>query len=365
MNGTIRPVEALSETRRDEVLRVGVDLGTSRSAICASNGRRVVVDSFVGWPVDSLARRLLGEDLTIGAKAIENRSMLDLHRPLEQGLIKRGSARDAEAVREIVKALLAAVGAGEWAGVQAVVGVPAEALRVNRRDLRSALTGVVDQVMIVSEPFAVAYGVESLLHALIIDIGAGTTDLCLMQGRYPTERDQKTLTVAGDSIDEHLLRLVSARYPQAALSTHMIRRWKEAHGYVGEPREVFVEAPVEGRPTKLDIGGEMRTACVAILPPVIETLFELLGRVEADFQERVRHNIILAGGSSLIGELGVEIQKALGTVGGGNVKLVKDPFYAGAEGGLAIAVDASDDDWERLPIAASAWDSSGEQTSSA
>ncbi len=33
-----------------EILHVGIDLGTSRSAISASNGERFVVDSFVGWP---------------------------------------------------------------------------------------------------------------------------------------------------------------------------------------------------------------------------------------------------------------------------------------------------------------------------
>ena len=52
-----------------------------------------------------------------------------------------------------------------------------------------------------SEPFAVAYGLDALLHTMIIDIGAGTTDFCVMKGRYPTEEDQRTLTVAGDSLD--------------------------------------------------------------------------------------------------------------------------------------------------------------------
>jgi rod shape-determining protein MreB len=40
-----------------EVLHVGIDLGTSRSAISASNGERFVVDSFVGWPVDMVAKK--------------------------------------------------------------------------------------------------------------------------------------------------------------------------------------------------------------------------------------------------------------------------------------------------------------------
>ena len=49
------------------VLHVGIDLGTSHSAISASNGARHVVDSYVGWPVDMVARKLLKKSVLIGA----------------------------------------------------------------------------------------------------------------------------------------------------------------------------------------------------------------------------------------------------------------------------------------------------------
>ena len=175
------------------ILNVGVDLGTSRSSVSASNGERHVVRSYVGWPADMVAHKVLQRDVLIGEDALENRIMLDLHRPLERGLIKEGSEKDAEAVRELLSHLISLVN-GDDARVRAVVGVPAEALRVNRQQLRTAMSGLVEQQMIVSEPFAVAYGLEALLHALVIDIGAGTTDFCVMNGRYPTEDDQRTLT---------------------------------------------------------------------------------------------------------------------------------------------------------------------------
>jgi rod shape-determining protein MreB len=38
---------------------VGIDLGTSRSSISASNGERHVIDSYVGWPLDMVARKLI------------------------------------------------------------------------------------------------------------------------------------------------------------------------------------------------------------------------------------------------------------------------------------------------------------------
>ena len=80
-----------------DVLHVGIDLGTSRSSISASNGERFVVDSFVGWPADMVARKVLKRDVLIGHEAVTNRTMLDLHRPLERGLLKEGSEKDVEA----------------------------------------------------------------------------------------------------------------------------------------------------------------------------------------------------------------------------------------------------------------------------
>jgi len=147
------------------VLTVGIDLGTSRSAISTSAGERVVVDSFVGWPADLVARKILKRDLLVGKEALDNRTMLDLRRPLERGLIKEGSEKDIEAVRELVGHLLSIVKKGkESMPIRAVLGVPAAALRTNKQFLRDALKGMFDKLIIVSEPFAVAYGLDALLH---------------------------------------------------------------------------------------------------------------------------------------------------------------------------------------------------------
>src|SRR5918998_870994 len=242
----------------DDILHVGIDLGTSRSAISASNGERFVVDSYVGWPADMVAKKVLKRDVLIGHEAVANRTMLDLHRPLERGLLKEGSEKDVEAVRELLRHLLRLVGVSKngrvsASNVRAVVGVPAAALRTNKQYLRNSMKGIVDSLLIVSEPFAVAYGLDALLHTMIIDIGAGTTDFCVMRGRYPTEEDS----------------------------------------FVGDPGQgVAVTAPIKGVPTELDITTEMRTACETLLAPIAETMLDLLARVEPEFQERVRNNII-------------------------------------------------------------------------
>ena len=339
----------------NEPLCVGIDLGTSRSSISASNGERHVIDSYVGWPLDMVARKIVKKGILIGREALDNRSMLDLRRPLERGIMKEGSEKDQEAVQEILQHLIALAGIKQKgknkSKVRAVVGVPAEAFRVSRQNLRNTMEGIADSVMLVSEPFAVAYGLEALLHAMVIDIGAGTADFCVMQGRYPTEDDQRTLAAAGDSIDEQLEKLVREHYPEAQFSVHMIRQWKERFSFVGEPKDrVIITTPVRGKATELDISTEMRTACESILPPICETLQDMLSKVEPDFQDKVRNNVILAGGTSLIAGLTDAIQKSLIELGGGRATVVKDPVFAGSDGGLAIARDASNADWEKLSL---------------
>jgi rod shape-determining protein MreB len=336
-------------SKKMEVLHVGIDLGTSRSSISASNGVRHVIESYVGWPADMVARKLVKKPILFGREALDNRPMLELRRPLERGLIKEGSERDELAVRELLRHLISLAGGREGQPVRAVVGVPAEALRVSRQNLRSAVKGIADSLMIVSEPFAVAYGMDALLHTMIVDIGAGTTDFCVMRGRYPTEEDQRTLTNAGDSVDEQLATLVRAKYTDAQFSIYMVREWKEKWSFVGEPRGPVVVSVQKGaKGVSVDITSEMRRACESLLAPVSEAMIDLLAKVEPEYQERVRHNIILAGGGSQIPGFAGALEKILAEYGGGAVRVVEDPVFAGSNGSLAIALDAMETDWESL-----------------
>jgi rod shape-determining protein MreB len=336
---------------KSDGLIVGIDLGTSRSAISTSTGERMVADSFVGWPADMVARKILKRDVVVGKEALEHRTMLDLRRPLERGLIKEGSEKDVQAVRELIGHLLSLVTkkGKDSPSIRAVLGVPAAAMRTNKQHLRDVLKGLFDKLIIVSEPFAVAYGLDALLHTLVIDIGAGTTDFCVMKGRYPTDDDQRSLTIAGDSIDAHLQKLVREKHPEADFTVFMVREWKEQWAFIGDSIEpVVVTVSVAGVPTKIDITSEMKTACEAIVPPIVETVLDLLAGVEPEFQERVRRNVILAGGGSLIRNLGPRIQCALEKIGGGKVIVGEEPTFVGSDGCLAIAKDAPDADWEKL-----------------
>lgn len=332
-----------------DALHIGIDLGTSRSAIVASNGKQEWVESYVAWPKDFVAKKMLGEDVLFGANALENRMSVTLVRPLENGVIREGTARDEEAVRELIHHLIEQVQPEEGQRIQAAVGVPAEALKVNKLAIRDAVREYADALMVVSEPFAVAYGLDALTNAMVIDIGAGTADFCVMHGTMPTEDDQRTLNLAGDYVDRHLLGLLTERHPGARFSETAVRHFKEQHGYVGEPNgKLAVKASVEGRATEVDVSKELKQACESILPGIVETAVDLLSRYDPDFQDLVRKNIYLAGGGSQIKGIAEELEDRLKEYGPTRVRVVDDPLFAGARGALALAQDMPDEFWEDM-----------------
>ena len=336
--------------KKKDILHIGIDLGTSRSAVSASNGQREWVESYVGWPKDFVAKKMLGERVLFGEEALEHRLSINLVRPLEYGVIRDGTERDEEAVRELIHYLVERVGAKEGEKVHAAVGVPAEALKVNKLAIRAAVKHYADALMVVSEPFAVAYGLEALNNALIIDIGAGTVDFCVMHGTMPGEEDQRSITTAGDQVDRQLRERLAEAFPQAAFSETSVRKYKEAHGFVKKNgrKSVKVEVPVAGKLTEHDITDQVRAACESILPPITETAVDLIAHYEPDFQEVLRKNIYVAGGGSQLEGIASALEASLEEYGPCKVTTVEDPLFAGADGALALAQDMPDEYWEDM-----------------
>jgi rod shape-determining protein MreB len=145
------------------------------------------------------------------------------------------------------------------------------------------------------------------------------------------------------------MKLVQSRYPDAVFTVYMVREWKEKFSFVGNPPgPVIVQAPIRGVPTDLDITFEMRTACESLIAPSVETMIDLISKVEPEFQEKVRNNVILSGGGGLIPGLAQALKKGLDQIGGGSVRSLEDPVFIGSDGGLLLAQDAPDSDWEKL-----------------
>lgn len=344
--------------KNESILYVGIDLGTSRTSISASNGVRETVSSIVGYPRDVVSRKLLQRDILFGDDALANRLALDIYRPLEKGVIKHSDqssaaaedvAANLQAARALIQHAVSLARPKPGQLVYGVVGCPAQASIHNKQSIIEAAREVLDSVVICSEPFSVAYGLERLQDCLVIDIGAGTTDLCRMKGSMPDEEDQITLTQAGDFVDQQLFELFKQRCPDASFNLNMVREVKEQHAFVTEAAEpVLVTFPVRGKPKTFDVTAEVRKGCARIVEPIVEAVDRLVSTFDPEFQDRLRKNVILAGGGSRIHGLDRAVEDALAPYGGGRVRSVQEPVYAGANGALKIAYDMPIEAWEQL-----------------
>ncbi len=350
---------AAADTKKG-VLYVGVDLGTSRTSIAASNGIRETVMSVVGYPKDVVSKKLLQREILFGDEALRKRLSLNFYRPLEKGVIKfsddgaKAAANEAQAnlkaASDLVRHAISLARASDGELIFAVIGCPAQGSIRNKRAIIDAARDVVDSVMICSEPFAVAYGLDRLDDVLVIDIGAGTTDLCRMHGTMPEEGDQITIPLAGDFIDQQLFDSLKSKCPGAAFTINMVKEMKERHSFVGEVSDpVNVTLPVNGKPTRFEITAEVRQACRSIIPPIVDALGKLVATFDPEFQSVLKNNVLLGGGGSQIRGLGRALEQEMNErFGEGRVLEVEEPIYGGANGALKIAHDMPAEYWEQL-----------------
>jgi len=349
-------LELISDGEASEgILYVGIDMGTSRTSVAASNGVRATVASVVGYPRDIVGQKLFGRTVLFGEEAIEKRLSLDFHRPLEKGVLKgsdgvEGNDGDVRAARDLINEIIRRARPRKDELIYAVIGAPAEASKRSKTAILDIARESCDSVMICSEPFSVAYGQEMLEDVLVIDIGAGTVDLCRMHGTMPEDADQITLETAGDYVDEKFAAAITESHPKAQFSKEMLKAIKERYASVAEEMEPCnAELPVDGKPTELDLTRELRSACRSIVPPIVKGLRKLIATFDPEFQDRLKDRVLLAGGGSQIKGLDTaiesEMQKQLGS---GKVMRIEEPMYGGATGALKIAHDMPEEYWERL-----------------
>jgi rod shape-determining protein MreB len=343
------PVEASAE-KNHGVLYIGMDLGTSRTAISASNGVRESMHSVVGYPKDHVARKVLGKDVLLGKEAVEKRLSLKFIKPLEKGVLKDGDADSKRAAADLIGAAIKMARPRKDELVYCVIGAPAEASMVSKEAIIEAARESVDSVMLCSEAFAVAYGLGMLDDALVIDIGGGTADLCRMKGTMPEDSDQITLEVAGDSVDEELSKLMKEACPGAAFSLQMVKSIKERYSFLGDPPErVVVDLPVDGKPTSFDITDQMKEACTVVVQPIVDGLQKLIASFDPEFQHKLRQRVLIAGGGSMIRGLDTALELAMERgLGGGKVIRIEEPIHGGSNGALKIAHDMPAEYWEDL-----------------
>jgi len=79
--------------------------------------------------------------------------------------------RNLEAARELIARMVEMCEPGRGESLYGVIGVPSEASITNKQAILDVAKGTLDSVMIVTEPFCVAYGMDRISDVLVVDQG--------------------------------------------------------------------------------------------------------------------------------------------------------------------------------------------------
>ena len=364
---TLEVGEAASTKHGKAVWLIGLDWGTNTSCLvgsrCGSTERSLHrhVPTVVGYAKKGIVPDLLPGNARIlfGAEALKHRLHLRLVQPMVHGVLSHLASS-----RDFARHLRSLISAPVGCEIRAVVGVPANADTTARENIRQAVAGVFDRVIFIPEPFLAALGyrdetrlgksdyVDPVKNSLFVDIGAGTTDVCLVQGCYPTAEDQISYPFAGDRVDALLAEAIKKTYPDCDPSLLKVREIKETYSFVAASTQpVVADVMVGGKVRRLDLTEQIASSCRALLSHILEVVKTLIGRSSSDSVTDLLQNIILTGGGSRIRDLAPELQRLLAEEGyeKPRVNVVGENYKEFvAHGAWKAARHAQEDQWQHL-----------------
>jgi rod shape-determining protein MreB and related proteins len=361
------PPPARTPSPKSGILLIGLDLGTNKSCVLAGPTGSTditvskVLPSVVGYVKDGIVDGIITGNARIlyGREALDQMLHVDLVAPLDEGVISR-----PEAARDFMLHIRQLADPSGRAEIRAVVGVPANAGEQARENIRRSVQGIFSRILLIPEPFLAALGfrddsrvrqpgyVDPVVNSLFVDIGGGTSDLCLVQGYFPTRDDQISIPFAGDAIDELLFDELNRTYPNNGLSRITVREIKEAHAYVGPSRKPLdIKVVIGGKSRTLELGDSVANACNALIDKIYPALTTLIASASSDSVVTLLQNIIITGGGSQIRGIDTVVQKRLVDDGYENprVRLAGQDFqrYV-AMGALKAARAARENQWQVL-----------------
>jgi len=350
-----------------DVLLVGFDFGTNASSLKAAyaGSAELVTDAIVptavGYAKDGIVENFLPGNAKVlyGELANKNRIYLRMVAPMVDGVVQ-----DMAAAQDFARYLRSEILPPTEVELRAVVGLPATADRAAREGLAHALGELFDKIIIIPEPFLAALGwrdetrlgepnyVDPVRNSLFVDIGAGTTDACLVQGYFPTGEDQVSVPFAGDRVDQLLQEAIRREYPDVVLSLPKVRELKEQYSFVGRSEApVTVNLVVGGKLRRLELAAVIGQSCEQVLLKAFECVKTVIAKASTDTVGDLLQNIVLTGGGSCIRNIDTELQRLLSdegyekprvqTVGESHKHLV-------SRGALCAARQAREDQWISL-----------------
>ena len=354
-----------SSSDKKRKLFVGLDLGTLESCVItklskpgSGEHQGTWIPSIVGYPEDGILAGILpgNSRMLHGEEAIANSLHLRLVHPLSDGVIS-----DGDAARSFLAYIREKIDPERKREVYCVIGIPAVADTEAKSRLQEAAKGAFEGILFIPEPFLAALGMrdenrlqdpeytDPVSNSLFVDIGAGTTDFCIVQGYFPKQEDLLSIPFAGNEVDVLLDKGIREAYPEVDIPLAMSRSFKESYSYVGESESgVRVKVPIDGKPRKIEIGKQIGEACNSLLSEIFESLKVVIGKASPQSVFELLQNIILTGGGSRIRNIDQELQRLLVDDGYEEPDVTISsrenmPFVA--IGALKVAKAAREDQW--------------------
>jgi rod shape-determining protein MreB len=354
-----------SSSDKKRKLFVGLDLGTLESCVItklskpgSGEHQGTWIPSIVGYPEDGILAGILpgNSRMLHGEEAIANSLHLRLVNPLSDGVVS-----DGDAARSFLAYIREKIDPERKREVYCVIGIPAVADTEAKSRLQEAAKGAFEGILFIPEPFLAALGMrdenrlqdpeytDPVSNSLFVDIGAGTTDFCIVQGYFPKQEDLLSIPFAGNEVDVLLDKGIREAYPEVDIPLSMSRSFKESYSYVGESESgVRVKVPIDGKPRKIEIGKQIGEACNSLLSEIFESLKVVIGKASPQSVFELLQNIILTGGGSRIRNIDQELQRLLVDDGYEDPDVTISsrenmPFVA--IGALKVAKAAREDQW--------------------
>ncbi len=347
-----------------KVLKVGLHFGSSRTRVAASkNGeeirlKKTAFTNIVGFLKLSapFMNAQKGSDVLYADDAFKFIRQVDLKKPIHLGMVV-----DVRVCKQLVTHIASAVDPSGTRKLWGVASIPVTAGPEEWDKARRSLSGTFQRVAVVPEPYLAAEGmhlekcvrsrgtlVDLTKNSLVIDIGAATTDLCLVRGEFPSTADQIRIEKAGNSIDERILNNALIRYPTLCMTHRMAREIKEEQAFVGTAPTSTEGSRLPGSSDLFALIEVIRSACEDLLQSIVNASCDLLGRCDPDAATNISRNIILTGGGSRIRNLAAGIEERLRAGGYPQARILvpEDHTVLVARGAVRFGEKLSDEEWK-------------------
>lgn len=295
---------------------IGIDLGT-RNSLVYSTGKGLVLKepSIVVYDKDTEKIRAIGEEARQMAGHLT--SNMELIRPIRQGVIV-----DYIVLEKMLKYFVGkAMGRRAFRKPRISICVPSGITEIERKAVEEATyQSGAREVFLVEEPIAAAIGagvdVTKPFGNLIVDIGAGTTDVAVISIAGVVVSG--TIKVAGDSFDQAIMNYVRKNH-SLFIGEETAEKIKIQIGTASEeanPRTMEVKGRniMTGLPKVATLTSEeVRIALKDATNQIVELVHSILEKTPPELAaDIVDRGIVLTGGGALLHGMDTLIEQRTG-----------------------------------------------------